>query len=196
MYSNYRLLPAESARKEDVVASFREFFSDRYSTEQDLTTTKIEELLDDWYHRRIRLRISDDGCTYEGFHLANPKPLDSAKKKNEDGIGDDKNNKPAEMVKNDGDGEEKKGDIELIDDQPRGVDDELPEDSKIDNKTKKKKKKKTESSSCGNDGEGQPKKEKKSKKKKVKSEENGKKDSTSIPGEKKKRKKTAKKKAK
>ena len=74
IYSNYRLLPGWCATKSDVVASFREHYSPKYDTEDLITTEEIENLLDDWYERRIRKEISDDGTTYQGFHL-NPRYL-------------------------------------------------------------------------------------------------------------------------
>ncbi len=68
-YSNWRLLPNGNCKKADAVESFRQHFP-KYVSEDALPTAEIELLLQDWYHRKIRLTVV--GGVYEGFHL-NPK---------------------------------------------------------------------------------------------------------------------------
>ena len=70
-YSNYSLAPGESESQDAVVRSFRRYEYPLYASEDVVSDKEIVELLDDWYYRKIRKSVSDDGV-YEGFHL-NPK---------------------------------------------------------------------------------------------------------------------------
>jgi hypothetical protein len=72
-FSNWRLLPGPSARRDDLVKSFRAHFCETYMTEEDLPTQDIEKLIDDWYDRKVRLNTT--GGVYEGIVL-NPKWLE------------------------------------------------------------------------------------------------------------------------
>ncbi|CAJ1959330.1 unnamed protein product [Cylindrotheca closterium] len=143
-YSNWRLLPGGSCHKSEVVASFRQHFP-QYDTQDALPDEKIERVLDEWYNRKIRLEVGDDGV-YKGFHL-NPKFLEGEAKEKAEAMG-----KPKK--------EEAAGDGEAAGKKKK------KKKKPVDGEEKPKKKKKPKSKEGDGDEEGGEVKKKKKKKKK------------------------------
>ena len=75
-YSNWRLLPGGSVHMDDVVKSFRDYFK-KYNTEEKLSRKEIEEVFQDWYHRKVREKIAD-GRYYD--LMLNPKYLNQVER--------------------------------------------------------------------------------------------------------------------